>query len=288
MISTVTPKNKMSFLFQIAVWLIVVYSIATVFVFFFQRRLMYNPYMHVNTPHRHKSPDFEKVVLKTEDGLELASFYKEPLRDKNGILLPTILYLHGNTGTAEDAAHKLIPIVDAGYGALLLEYRGFGSNSGKPTENGLILDAKAALDFIRLKQGKNARVVYYGMSMGTGVANGLAAIASPAGLILECGFTSMTDAARYHYYMFPVKYIIKDTFDSRQRIKTLQSPLLVLHGRQDKTVPVEQGEEMFAIAPVTDKTLKIYPQGGHINLYDFGSSDDITDWLNTRFQPEKE
>ena len=191
--------------------------------------------------------------------------------------------MHGNTGPAGDAAHKLIPIVDAGYGVLLLEYRGFGPNPGKPTEKGLIADAEAGLHFIHLKQGKKAKVIYYGMSMGTGVANGLAEKRPPAGLILECGFTSMTDAARYHYFMFPVKYMIKDTFESKRRIQTLQAPLLVLHGQKDGSVPVEQGKEMFETAPVQDKTLKLYPDAAHVNLYDFGSSDDIVKWLNARY-----
>lgn len=123
------------------------------------------------------------------------------------------------------------------------------------------------------------------MSMGTGVANGLAEKRPPAGLILECGFTSMTDAARHHYFMFPVKYLVKDTFDSKHRIQTLQAPLLVLHGQKDRTVPVAQGKEMFETAPVEDKTLKLYPDGAHVNLYDFGSSDDIVKWLNARYLP---
>lgn len=273
----------MPILMQIAVGLIILYLLACTAVFIFQRRLMYNPYFHVNTPHRNQSPDLEKITLQTNDGLKLISYYKAPKTKPDGELYPTILYLHGNTGPAGDAAHKLIPIVDAGYGVLLLEYRGFGPNPGKPTEKGLIADAEAGLHFIHLKQGKKAKVIYYGMSMGTGVANGLAEKRPPAGLILECGFTSMTDAARHHYFMFPVKYMIKDTFESKRRIQTLQAPLLVLHGQKDGTVPVEQGKEIFETAPVQDKTLKLYPDAAHVNLYDFGSSDDIVKWLNARY-----
>lgn len=173
----------------------------------------------------------------------MTSYYKAPKTKPDGELYPTILYLHGNTGPAGDAAHKLIPIVDAGYGVLLLEYRGFGPNPGKPTEKGLIADAEAGLHFIHLKQGKKAKVIYYGMSMGTGVANGLAEKRPPAGLILECGFTSMTDAARYHYFMFPVKYMIKDTFESKRRIQTLQAPLLVCTGKRTEPFPSNKAKK---------------------------------------------
>ncbi len=274
----------MPVLMQMAVGLILLYVLVTFGVYLLQRKLMYNPYLHVNTPHRDQSPDLEKITLQTNDGLKLVSYYKAPQKKSNGDLYPTILYLHGNTGPAGDAAHKLIPIVEAGYGVLLLEYRGFGENTGSPSEKGLIADAEAGLHFIHLKQGKNAKVIYYGMSMGTGVANGLAEKRPPAGMILECGFTSMTDAARHHYFMFPVKYIIKDTYDSKRRIRNLQVPLLILHGEKDQTVPVEQGKEMFNTATVKDKTLKLYPQGGHVNLYDFGASEDIVSWLNERYK----
>ncbi|MBR1778738.1 MAG: alpha/beta hydrolase [Alphaproteobacteria bacterium] len=265
---------------QILFGLIILYLLLTAVVYVFQRRLMYNPHTHVNTPHRNESPELEEITLQTNDGLKLVSYYKAPKTNQAGELYPTVLYMHGNTGPASDAAHKLIPLVNAGYGVLLLEYRGFGPNPGSPTEKGLIADAEAALHFIHLKQGKQAKVYYYGMSMGTGVANGLAEKRPPAGLIQEGGFTSMTEAAKVHYPIFPVKYIIKDSFDSQRRIASLRAPLLVLHGEKDRTVPVEQGKAIFETAPGPDKTLKIYPEGAHINLYDFGASDDVVEWLN--------
>lgn len=275
-------RKKTPLFFQIIFGLVVLYLLTTALVYAFQRRLMYNPQGRVNTPHRDKTPALEKILLKTNDGLNLVSYYKEPRKNKKGGVYPTVLYLHGNTGPAGDAAHKLIPIVDAGYGVLLLEYRGYGGNPGKPSEKGLIADAEAALHFIHMKQGKNAKVFYYGMSLGTGIANGLAERRAPAGLIQECGFTSMTAAAKVHYPMFPVQYIVKDSFDSKRRIAHLNAPLLVLHGEKDKTVPVEQGKKIFETAASTDKTLKLYPEGGHTNLYDFGASDDVVAWLESR------
>ena len=270
----------MFLLVKIVSGLIVSYLLLTAGVYVFQRKLMYNPRGRVNTPHRDLSPRLETVTLKTNDGLELVSYYKAPRKRENGGLYPTILYMHGNTGPAGDAAHKLIPIVEAGYGVLLLEYRGYGPNPGKPSEKGMIADAEAAMHYIHLQQGKEARVFYYGMSIGTGVSNGLAEKRPPAGMIQECGFTTMIDAARIHYPMFPVKYILKDTFDSLRRIASLKSPLLVLHGEKDGTVPVEQGKKIFETATMPDRTLMLYPEGRHTNLYDFGASDDIVRWLD--------
>lgn len=273
----------MPVLMQISIGLIAVYLLFTAGVFLFQRRLMYNRFTPLRTPHRDKSPNLEKIILRTMDGLELVSYYKPPKMTRDGNFFPTILYMHGNTGTAGDSAHKLIPLAEAGFGILLLEYRGYGKNPGKPTEKGLIRDAEAALHFIHLRQGKGARVVYYGMSMGTGVANGLAEKRPPAALVQECGFTSMTEAAARHFWMFPVRILIKDRFKSLKRIRSLKAPLLVLHGEQDGTVPVIQGRKIFETAGSEDKTIKIYPEGRHINLYDFGASDDVLKWLYEKF-----
>lgn len=272
----------MILLLKLTTGLIVSYLVLTAFVYVFQRKLMYNPHHHVNTPHRDMSPRLETVGLKTADGLELVSYYKAPRKTPAGELYPTVLYMHGNTGPAGDAAHKLIPIVEAGYGVLLLEYRGYGPNPGSPSEKGMIADAEAGLHFIHLRQGREAKVYYYGMSIGTGVANGLAEKRPPAGMIQECGFTSMIDAAKVHYPMFPIRYILKDTYDSLRRMEKLESPLLVLHGEKDRTVPVEQGKRIFETAKMPDKTLKLYPDGAHTNLYDFGASDDVVKWLDAQ------
>ncbi|MGN0903870.1 MAG: alpha/beta hydrolase [Alphaproteobacteria bacterium] len=264
-----------------------VYGLLLIGMFLFQRRLMYIPHKRLVSPHMDQSPVLEKVTLRTADGLSLKSWYAAPGKTKDGRLFPTILYLHGNTGIAADAAHKLIPMADAGFGIMLVEYRGYDGNPGKPTEVGLILDADAALHFIREKQGNNARVIYYGMSMGTGVANGLAVKVPPAAFIQEAGFTSFLDAGRQWYWFLPLSFLMKDTFQSRERIRSLKAPLLILHGEKDRTVHVSQAREMFKAAGTYDKEIKLYPEGRHTNLYDFGASDDILEWLYKKFPETK-
>ena len=91
-------------------------------------------------------------------------------------------------------------------------------------------------------------------------------------------------AAQIHYPLFPLRLMIKDSFKSKKRIASLTAPVLFLHGEKDSTVPVEQGREMFDAAPVSDKTLKLYPDGHHVDLYDFGASDDVVSWLDKRFK----
>lgn len=260
-----------------------IYFAVMVLMFVFQRRLLYVPHKRLRTPHMDILPEMQEIKLKTADNLKLKSYYIPPKNNAEGKPYPTVLYLHGNTGTAKDSAHNIIPIANAGFGILLLEYRGFGGNPGFPTEIGLITDAKAALKFIRDQHEQEVRYVYYGVSMGTGVANGLAVERPPDAFIQEAGFTSIIDAARQWYWFLPLSFLIKDTFLSYERIKSLTTPLLILHGEKDRTVSIKQGKLIYKLAGSRDKEMKVYPEGHHIDLYDYGAAEDIVEWLHRKF-----
>ena len=180
----------------------------------------------------------------------------------------------------------MIPFAKAGFGVFMTEYRGYGGNEGAPSEKGLIADAVASRDFLVKTLGQNAPLVYHGMSMGTGVANGLAELFPPAALIQEAGFTTFCDAGKEQYPYLPVALLMKDRFDTLSRIRKLTAPLLVLHGQLDATVPVKQAEKVFDAAKSADKKIIVYPQGHHVDLYDFGASTDAAAWLAERFSRE--
>lgn len=257
---------------------LVLYSIVCLFVWKFQKRLMYASQKHVVTPHMGKAPDnMRKITLTTADGLAIKAFFVPP----EGTM-PVILYLHGNTGIVADAAHKMIPLAQAGFGIMMPEYRGFDGNAGEPSEKGLFEDALAARKKIE-KICPDSPIVYYGMSLGTGVANALAEKYPPAAMIQEAGFSSFVDAAREIYWFLPVEKMMKDTYRSEDRIRSLNAPLLVLHGQKDKTVPVSQARRIFEAAGSTDKEIKVYPEGRHVDLFDYGASQDALNWLSARF-----
>lgn len=263
--------------------LIFVYVLIVSAAYIFQRKLIYFPHPYIGHEILRKLPSLEKITLETSDGLKLFSYYKAPKMNDKGRTFPTILFMHGNADTAENAIYRLAPMMNAGYGVLALEYRGYSGNEGKPTEKGLIRDAEAAVDFIRQRQGEDASVIYYGMSLGTGVANGLAVKIPPVAMIQECGFSSLVDTARYHYGFLPVNLLIKDKYLSKKRIKSLKAPLFILHGEKDGVIPVKQGISIFEAACSTDKQIKLYPEGHHHDLYNYGAAVDILNWLDQKF-----
>ena len=278
----------MKILFFVLAVLSGVYLSVLFAMYILQRRFMYRPQREIYTPHKDKSPaGMHPVTLKTSDGLTLTSWYARPKKTAEGKYFPTIFYFHGNTGIVANAAHKMAALGDAGFGVFMLEYRGYGGNEGTPSETGLITDAKAAREFVLNDLGQDARLVYYGMSMGTGVANGLAYDFAPHAMVQEAGFSSFVDAGRVIYWYFPLSLLMKDTFDSEKRIRKLTAPLLILHGQKDETIPVGQAKKILRAAGSTDKHLKIYPEGHHIDLYDFGATEDVLIWLTELFPDTK-
>ena len=131
---------------------------------------------------------------------------------------------------------------------LLLSWRGFSGNKGKPTEKGLYQDARSAVKWL-VKQGViEENIIIYGESLGTGITTEIAQNKNFAGIILETPFTSMVAAGKSKYPIFPIKLLLKDKYESDKKIKNIKSPVLIMHGEEDQIVPFWMGEKMFQMA----------------------------------------
>ena len=131
---------------------------------------------------------------------------------------------------------------------LIIAWRGFSGNNGKPTEQGLYDDGKSAIDWLAKKGVREKDIILYGESLGTGVATHLAQNKNFAGIILETPFTSMIDAAKKFYPYIPVNLLLKDKFENKKNIKNINSPILVMHGEADQIVPFSMGKKIYEIA----------------------------------------
>ena len=182
-----------------------------------QRNLMYHPDASLGTPLSHNIPEVVSINLSSSDNLNIISWFKMGASNK-----PFLIFFHGNAGHIGDLAEKVRPYVDAGFGVLLVGYRGFGGNPGKPTEKGLYEDAAAALDFLLLSGVKSDHWVLYGVSLGAAIAVEMAtrfnSLAPVSSIVLEAPFTSMADAAKIHYPFAPIKLLLKDQYNSLSKI----------------------------------------------------------------------
>ncbi|KTC76992.1 alpha/beta hydrolase [Legionella brunensis] len=252
---------------------IFVLLIAFLLIYFFQRNLLYFPAKEVPSRKIFQAEDLQVVKFTTTDGIHLNSWYKPALANR-----PTILYLHGNAGHIGYRMPLVRQFLAKGFGVLLLEYRGYGGNQGKPTEQGLYQDAEAALNFLQQQDVAIEQIVLYGESLGTGVAIYMAIEHPVCAVILQSPYTSMTQVAYYHYpWIFIPPW---DKFDSLSRISQLKSPLLILHGESDAIVPYQQARELFANANEPKQLVSI-PGKGHNDLWDSTFAEKVIDFIGT-------
>ena len=220
-----------------------IYFFILISTYIFQRDLLYHPKEN-NYFGDPLTVEIEKVKISTQDRIELLSWY----HNKNLNNYKTILFLHGNAGSLENRIHKINHFKDMNVNFLLISWRGFSGNKGKPTEKGLYEDAKSAVAWLKSKGVNENNIIIYGESLGTGVATEIAQNKNFAGIILESPFTSMVDAAKNKYPYLPVRLLLKDKYESNKKIKNIKSPILIMHGKVDTLVPFDMGKKMYELA----------------------------------------
>ena len=240
---------------QIILIIFLVYFFILVFLYFYQRNLLYHPNEN-NYSGDQISVDIKKVKILTSDKIELLGWYHE----KNIKNLKTLLFFHGNAGSLENRIHKLNHFKEMDINFLIIAWRGFSGNKGKPSEKGLYDDGQSAINWLKNNGLDEKNLILYGESLGTGVATHLAQNKNFAGIILETPFTSMIDAAKTFYPYIPVKLLLKDKFENQKKIKNINSPILIMHGEVDQIVPFSMGKKIYEIANE--------PKYSHFTKYD--------------------
>ncbi len=265
-----TVKTKIdkigSQLLSLVFYLLIGWVFAVTCLFVLQRQLQYFPdSLPIGTPDSSVISTMHSVSMLTRDGIVLNSWYSPPKSNEH----PVIVFFHGNAGTVRNRINKAKFFSEYGIGVLLVEYRGYGGNPGKPTEGGLYADGRAAFNFLINRKKINAsRIVIYGESIGTGIATQMAIEYEEVGLVLEAPFSSVTSLAKRRYPWVPVDVLLWDKYDNYRKVAHIDSPVLVIHGTNDTVVPYVEGEKLYNKAAYP-KDLVTIDGGKHSNLYDY-------------------
>ena len=191
-------------------------------VWAFQRALIYCPLDDVPAPSDVGLAGVETVTFPTEDGLMLGGWF---VPSRSAVASGTVIVFNGNAANRAYRAPIAAALRDHGYQVLLFDYRGYGGNGGVPTEAGLLEDARAARAFLLGRADVYpSRLVYFGESLGTGVAIALAAEFGPAAMVLRSPFTSLVDVGRHHYPFLPVNALLRDRFPHPSPSATCAAP----------------------------------------------------------------
>ena len=230
----------MKYLYFTVSSIIIAYIVVIIFVYFYQRNLLYHPsennYQNDTIQFNH-----QEIFIKVNDEIKLKSW----IINKDLKNFKTLVFFHGNAGDLSNRIYKLNELDKLDINILLISWRGFSGNEGYPTEKNLYEDAEAAIKWLNKKKVSNSQIILYGESLGTGVAVEIASKNNFNSIILESPFTSIENSAKIYYPYLPVKFLLKDRYDSISKIKKINSPILIMHGRKDDIVPFFMGKKLF-------------------------------------------
>lgn len=196
-------------------------------------------------------PGVRPATLTTADGLELGAWWV-PAESPRA----TAIVLPGNAGTRADRRPLARLLTELGVSALLVDYRGFADNPGRPSEPGLRADARAARGW--LDRHSSTPVIYIGESLGAAVAAGLATERPPAGLVLRSPFPSLADAAAAAYGLPGVpRLLLREEYPVAEHVAALDDDVavIVLAGAQDEIVPPRLSAQVAAAAGVEPRVV---------------------------------
>ena len=243
-----------------AVTVFFVLSSALVLIWALQRRLIYFPFGEVPTPEALGLTSVEPITFTTADGLTLRGWFFASPRSPAWY---TVLVFNGNAGNRAYRVPLALALRRHNVAVLLFDYRGYGGSPGTPTEVGLAADGRAARAYLVGRPDvDSARILYFGESLGSAVAVTLAVEHPPAALILRSPFTSLTDLGQFHYPFLPVRWLLRDRFNSIDHIRQIRCSLLVVAGARDRIVPAEQSRSLYDAA-ISPKTLRLVPDADH-------------------------
>ena len=222
------------------------YGLLVLFVYLMQGRMLYLP----NMPGRSLTMtpidvgmDYEDVSIETADGVTLHGWFIEGQSSR------VLLFFHGNAGNISHRLDSIRQFRNLGLSVLIIDYRGYGQSGGKTTESGLYRDADAAWRYLIEDRGLSASdVILFGRSLGASVAARLAAQHRPLALIVESSFSSIPDIAQELYPWLPARWMSRYSHATRDYVRDVHSPLLVVHSRDDDIIPFHHGEAIFESA----------------------------------------
>jgi alpha-beta hydrolase superfamily lysophospholipase len=204
---------------------------------------------------------FAKVEVPTEDGLRLYGWWRRPEARSGAIVLLT-----GTGVTLADYVPMLADLAAHGFGVLGIDYRGNGASPpGIASEAGWRKDARAAFDFVR-SAAPQAKIAVYGQSMGSGFAVELGVDRPVAGVLLDSAYASVARLFQagglpFVKKPFPARLLMSNPIDAEAQIGGLRAPLLIMHGTEDRAIPIGEARRLYAAAREPKEMIEVEGAG---------------------------
>jgi pimeloyl-ACP methyl ester carboxylesterase len=238
-------------LMSLVALIVAVYLVLCAALFFFQRSMIYFP-----QPNAVTSAD-SQLTLSMPDA-QISVITRERVGPR------ALIYFGGN---AEDVSRNLPEFAEVfpEYAVYLLNYRGFGGSGGSPSEAAIAEDALALFDQV---YASHPQVSLIGRSLGSGVAVRLASQRPVQQLILVTPYNSLEEIAARQYPWVPVKWLLKDRFESGKYAAHIRVPTLLLAASDDEVIPRASTQRLLENFPQGVALLRVVPDSGHNSISD--------------------
>ena len=244
---------------NVSLLLLLSYGIILIVISALENRMVYLPRPWPDDTDFDAPANLHDVFITTEDGARLHSWYLEHPAPRG-----YVLFFHGNAGNLYGRRYRFLHLSERHQVSIFaMDYRGFGKSTGMPNETNTLSDARRArTEFARLAKISVQQITILGRSLGGGVAVDLAATEGCRGLILESTFTSLPDVAKRFYWWLPVRWLMRNRYESIDKIGRYSGPLIQCHAEGDSLVPIGLGRQLFEQAQAP-KSFHAWPEIDH-------------------------
>ena len=273
--------------------LAIAYIAACLFLFLRQTYLIFKPPTAIRSTPESFNLDYQEIWLPVSTASGKTSQIHAWWIPAATPEAPVWLFLHGNGSNIGDEVKRAFCFHQLGFSILLIDYRGYGRSEDQfPTESSVYEDVETAWNYLtQVRQIPAEKIFIYGHSLGGAIAIDLAQQHPEiAGLAVEGTFTSMRSMVdhKYQFWMFPVDLLLNQRFDSLNKVRSLQIPVLFMHGTADREVPAHMSQALFAAASEPKKLLLV-PEAGHHNVCELGGAEYLqaVQWLVEQAKAKK-
>jgi fermentation-respiration switch protein FrsA (DUF1100 family) len=241
--------------------LLITYLVLAAVLYVIQPKLLYSPSREVSSTPAEIGLDFEDVVFKSSDEMDLNGWFIPAMNSKF-----TILFCHGNGGNISHRLDSIDIFHNLGLNCFIFDYHGYGKSLGKPSEEGTYVDAMAAYKWLtEEKKIPAGDIIIFGRSLGGPVAAQLAGKVEACAMVVESAFTSYVDIGREYYPYMPVKWFARFAYRTIDYIKKVHCPVMLIYSRNDEIVPYKFGLELYEAANEPKEFIEIF--GSHNDCF---------------------
>ncbi|MCM8538644.1 MAG: alpha/beta hydrolase [Lentisphaeraceae bacterium] len=216
-----------------------IYVLICLMFLLFQNRLIFMPTHFVSQVPVRSAHSFANLLIPSQSGQNINAWFV-PSKSNTG----TVMYCRGNKGNMSDDIRVIQVWNKLGYNVMIFDYQGFGISKGEPSEYNCYDDADAVYSWLRNNRLINKKFIIHGKSIGGAVAAKLATSTKCDGLIIESSFTSIEDLGKKRFPYIPGAFYYNE-FPTETLLKSVSSPVLVMHSSEDETVPFGMGQKLF-------------------------------------------